>query len=58
MHAAGISLEEIGDYIGHASTYMTGRYRHLIEGQGGVAAEQFEAYLTRSRGPVVGQLGQ
>jgi hypothetical protein len=32
MHAAGRSLEEIGDYAGHSSAYMTDRYRHLIEG--------------------------
>jgi hypothetical protein len=31
--AAGRSLEEIGDFVGHTSTYMTDRYRHLIEGQ-------------------------
>jgi integrase len=58
MHAAGISLERIGDYIGHASAYMTERYRHLIEGHEAETADQFEAYLTRSRRPVVGQLGQ
>jgi integrase len=29
MHAAGRSLEEIGDYVGHSSSYMTDRYRHL-----------------------------
>jgi hypothetical protein len=33
MHAAGNSLEEIGDFVGHSSTYMVDRYRHLIEGQ-------------------------
>jgi hypothetical protein len=32
MHAAGRSLEEIGDYVGHTSTYMTGQYRHLLDG--------------------------
>jgi hypothetical protein len=58
MHAAGLSLERIGDYIGHSSTYMTDRYRHLIEGHEVETADQFEAYLTRSRGPVVGQSGQ
>lgn len=31
--AAGTSLVEAGDYIGHSSAYMTDRYRHLIEGQ-------------------------
>ena len=33
FHAAGIPLERIGDYVGHAGPYMTNRYRHLIEGQ-------------------------
>jgi integrase len=32
MHAAGRSLEEIGDYVGHSSAYMTDRYRHLLDG--------------------------
>jgi integrase len=32
MHDAGLSLERIGDYVGHSSTYMTDRYRHLLEG--------------------------
>lgn len=45
MHAAGRSLEEIGDYVGHTSTYMTDRYRHLIEGQRQDAAAALDAYL-------------
>jgi hypothetical protein len=32
MFEAGLSLEEIGDYVGHNSAYMTDRYRHLREG--------------------------
>lgn len=32
MHAAGLSLERIGDYVGHTSAYMTDHYRHLLEG--------------------------
>jgi len=32
MHEAGFSLEEIGDYVGHNSAFMTDRYRHLREG--------------------------
>jgi hypothetical protein len=32
MHEAGLSLEQIGDYVGHSSTYMTDRYRHLLDG--------------------------
>jgi integrase len=33
LHAAGIPLERIGDYVGHSGPYMTDRYRHLVEGQ-------------------------
>jgi integrase len=32
MHAAGDSLETIGDYVGHSSAHMTDRFRHLIKG--------------------------
>jgi integrase len=46
MHAAGCSLEEIGDYVGHSSTYMVDRYRHLLEGQGERAAERLDVFLT------------
>jgi hypothetical protein len=50
MHAAGRSLEEVGDYVGHSSSYMTDRYRHLIEGQRAEAADAFDAFLaSRSR---------
>lgn len=45
MHAAGRSLEEIGDYVGHSSAYMTDRYRHLLEGTRGEAAAALEALL-------------
>jgi integrase len=45
MHAAGCSLEEIGDYVGHSSSYMTGRYRHLLPGQGKTAAARLDAFL-------------
>ncbi len=47
MHAAGRTLEEIGDYAGHSSTYMTDRYRHLIEGARTEAADALDAYLTQ-----------
>ena len=47
MHEAGFSLEEIGDYVGHNSAYMTDRYRHLREGHEARAAERFDAYLTK-----------
>ena len=46
MHAAGCSLEEIGDYVGHASSYMTDRYRHLLDGQREEAAKKLERFLT------------
>jgi integrase len=45
MHDAGFSLERIGDYIGHSSTYMTDHYRHLLDGHEQEAADMFEAYL-------------
>lgn len=45
MHDAGFSLERIGDYVGHSSTYMVERYRHLLEGHEAEAAAQFDAYL-------------
>jgi integrase len=48
MHDAGFSLEEIGDYVGHASTYMTSRYRHLLPGAVASASERFGAYLERA----------
>lgn len=46
MHAAGVPLERIGDYVGHSSSYMTDRYRHLIEGQREQDAERFDSYLS------------
>lgn len=46
MHAAGRSLEEIGDYVGHSSTYMTDRYRHLLDGARTEAADALDALLT------------
>ncbi len=45
MHAAGLTLERIGDYVGHASTYMTDRYRHLLEGHEADAAARLDAFL-------------
>lgn len=63
MHASGSTLEEIGDYVGHSSTYMTDRYRHLLDGQRQEAADRFDQYVAAQlakvpRGPVVGQSGQ
>jgi integrase len=51
MHAAGCSLEEIGDFVGHSSTYMVDRYRHLLDGQRERAAERLDAFLA---GPQTG----
>jgi integrase len=48
MHAAGRSLEEVGDYVGHSSTYMTDRYRHLLPDSRTDAARALDAYLERS----------
>jgi integrase len=50
MHAAGNTLEEIGDFVGHGSTYMTDRYRHLLDGQRQRAAQRFDAFLAASTG--------
>jgi integrase len=53
MHDAGFSLEEIAPYAGHSSTYMTERYKHLIDGHEARAKERFDRYLmladTRAR---------
>jgi integrase len=54
MHAAGRSLEEIGDYVGHSSSYMTDRYRHLIEGQRAEAADAFDAFIASRTGTQTG----
>ncbi len=48
LHDAGLSLERIGDYVGHSSTYMTDRYRHLIEGHEAESARMFDEYLARA----------
>jgi hypothetical protein len=41
----GCSLEEIGDFVGHSSTYMVDRYRHLLDGQRERAAERLDVFL-------------
>jgi integrase len=46
MYMAGCSLEEIGDYVGHSSTYMTDRYRHLLPHQRKQAAERLDAVVS------------
>jgi integrase len=45
MHEAGVPLERIGDYVGHSTTYMTDRYRHLLEGSEERDAAKLDAYL-------------
>ena len=46
--AGGIPLERIGDYVGHSSTHMTDRYRHLLEGQRESDRRQLDDYLARA----------
>ncbi len=48
MHDAGLSLERIGDYVGHSSAYMTERYRHLLAGHEAEAARTLDEYLARA----------
>jgi integrase len=48
MHDAGLSLEKIGDYVGHSSAYMTERYRHLLEGHEAEAVRLMDEYLARA----------
>lgn len=54
MHDAGFTLERIGDYVGHSSTYMTDRYRHLLEGHEQEAADILGAYLEKRSGARTG----
>jgi integrase len=49
MSRAGLSLEEIGDYVGHASTYMTDRYRHLLPDAHAEARRKADAFLSASK---------
>ena len=48
MSDAGFKLEEIGDYAGHSSVWMTSRYRHLLPGATTEAARRFGDYLDRA----------
>jgi integrase len=48
MHDAGLSLERIGDYVGHSSAYMTDKYRHLLKGHEDEARKLFDEYLARA----------
>ena len=54
MFEAGVSLERVGDYVGHGSTYMTDRYRHLLDGHEQQAAEALDAFLIRAAGAQTG----
>jgi integrase len=56
MHDAGISLEAIGDFVGHSTVYMTDRYRHLLEGAHADAARKLDEYLARA--DTVGRIEQ
>jgi integrase len=49
MHAAGFSLEEIAPYVGHSASYVTERYKHLLEGREAADASKFGDYLTREQ---------
>jgi integrase len=44
MHEAGLSLEEIGDLVGHGSTYMSDRYRHLRDDRRDQLAARLDEY--------------
>jgi integrase len=54
VYEAGFKLERIGDYVGHTSTYMTDRYRHLFDGHEAEVAERVEEYLARATGAHTG----
>jgi integrase len=54
MVDAGFTLERIGDYVGHSSTFMVDRYRHLLEGHEQEAADVFDAYLAQRTGAHTG----
>jgi integrase len=45
MHDAGVSLEVIGDLVGHSSVYMTDRYRHLLAGAERDAVRRLNEYI-------------
>lgn len=48
FHEAGLSLEEIGDLVGHSSTYMSDRYRHLRDDHRDTLAARLDAYAALS----------
>jgi len=48
LHDAGFSLEMIGKFAGHSSSWMTERYSHLLPGAAVAAGEGFGEYLERA----------
>jgi integrase len=56
MVDAGLSLERVGDYVGHSTTYMTDRYRHLLDGHGDETRRIMDEYLARA--DTAGRLAQ
>jgi integrase len=48
MADMGFSLERIGDYVGHSSTYMVDRYRHLLKGHEDETRRIMDEYLARA----------
>ena len=48
MVDAGLSLELVGDYVGHSSAWMTDKYRHLLDGHEAEAARMLDEYLARA----------
>lgn len=49
MYEAGLPLETIGDFVGHASTYMTDRYRHLLPDALDQARRKMDALLAAAK---------
>ena len=47
-HDAGLSLERIGDYIGHSHAYMTNHYRHLLDEHRDADRARLDAYYARN----------
>jgi len=48
MFESGTPLERVGDYVGHATTYITDRYRHLLPDSRAEDAARLDAYLGRA----------
>jgi integrase len=54
MYEAGVPLETIGDFVGHSSTWMTDRYRHLLPDVHARAAAKLDAFLAERTGSAPG----